>query len=270
MKTLLDLPNEILDTIFSSLNGFSALQLSFTCKRLFYLILGSEKMWIQYCLQDYDYTVATPEEQQCAVMIEDCSCTSCPDNYLTVFPNVYFVFYLKILNKYWHFLKNTDKRKRYEVLLTYVKVKENMPYLYWNLMNLRPWKNNYIVYNLFTLSPALKKKDESSFIHMHRNVKLPKHCHLVFSADVELSCGLCSGFDEKCLSFLYENNRGELFYSSSCLKQVKTRFTRSPNVPLCSFPLSRFLRKYHIYGTSPFSTPPESESFDIADLFDDQ
>jgi len=264
MKCLLDLPNELLDAICSNLNGFSALQLSFTCRRLFQLILGSESLWIQFCLQDYDYSVAIPGRngKEGTVCNKDC-----PESSVKVFPNIYFVFYLKILNKYWNFLKNTDKRKKYEVLLTYVKVKENMPFLYWNLMNLRPWRNSYVVYNLFTLSPALKKREESNFVKMHRHLKLPKHCCPLFYADVELACGLCSGYDEKCLAFLYENNRGELFYSSGCLKQVKTRFTKNSKIPLCSFPLSRFLKRYQFNGTFPFYNPPEPESFNIASLF---
>ena len=266
MKNLLDLPNELLDAICLNLNGFSALQLSFTCKRLFHLVLCSESLWIRFCLQDYDYSVTIPGEINQGVFYqqESIQCNETPG---TVFPNIYFVFYLKILNRYWHFLKNTDKRKKYEVLLTYVKVKENMPFLYWNLMNLRPWRNNYIVYNLFTLSPALKKQEKSNFIQMHRHTKLPKHCNPVFHADVELACGLCSGYDEKCFAFLYENKRGELFFSSSCLKLIKTRFSKTCKFNLYSFPLSRFLKRYQFNGATPFYNPPEPESFNIASLF---
>jgi hypothetical protein len=269
MKTLLDLPNELLDAIFSHLNGFSALQLSFTCKRLFQLILCSESLWIEYCLQDYDYSVAVPRDSgQGTVDTKDVML--CKEKSTAVFPNKYFVFYLKILNKYWNFLKNTDKRKKYEVLLTYVKVKGNMPFLYWNLMNLRPWRNNYIVYNLFTLSPALRKREESSLsTRILRQLKLPKHCFPVFSADVELACGLCSGYDDKCIAFLYENDRGELFFSSRCLKQVRTRFLKNSKMPMWSFPLSRFLKRYQFNGTIPFYNPPEPESFNIASLFAD-
>ena len=86
-------------------------------------------------------------------------------------------------------------------------------------------------------------------------------------ADVELACGFCSGYDEKCFAFLYENDRGELFFSSSCLKQVKTRFSKNSKIPLCSFPLSRFLKRYQFNGTIPFYNPPEPDSFNIANLF---
>ena len=248
---ILCLPYEILDIICINLNGYSAIQLSFTCKRFCYFILSSRQLWKKYCLNDYGYEVSLGSDSKVCNNLIGGICFRCPSAHCS---NINLTFYLKILTKYWKFIKNTNKRRGVQILLTFVKVKDNTPYLNWSLMVFNPEMADYTIYNLFSLAPlSCDSLNVSQVPAFANNVieKLPrdKKTTLYFTKDnVELICKLCDETNDNCKAHCYFDERGHLMYYSSCLIKLWSSSQSFPRYRLCYVvpvvPLSRFIRKY--------------------------
>ena len=241
MYTILCLPDEILDLVCINLEGHTALQLSFTCKRFCNFILPSKYLWYKYCLLDYGYKVSGALDQ-------DHDNFSQEGIHFKALVNKYLIFYLKILSKYWRFIKNTNKRQGNRVLLTYVKLEENTPHLNWSLMIYRPERYDYTIYKLFSLSPLSCHKiidhkqtiqiPENGLKSYRRNIKV-----VHYSRDnVVLQCLLCHNLNINCMPFCYLDHHGHLMYHSTCLKKLWSSSDQYLSKIQPVIPLSRFIR----------------------------